>query len=149
MQKFLKQYDFAKAGEIDLRANDMRPVFFLLEKHLQGALANAYGWVYVWIAFRSETMLNVCYVGQAHQTLKSQCDQHIHGFRGGSEAGVQLAEQICDFLNDDENHRLEVHARRADTAAVLGETDISLCDAEQHAMLKKLRALGQPLWNMV
>ena len=147
MNQLLMDLEFTKAGELILRPHDLKPTFRLENRFLKGDAAKSVGWVYLWIAYEGDDLTNVFYVGKAGKTLKARCVQHIGGFRGGSKKGIKNAENIYAFLSEDENNRLELHARKSKDMTLFDEANISLCGAEEVALIQKLRNRGQPLWN--
>lgn len=147
MNQLLIDLEFIKAGTLILRPGDLKPTFSIENKFLKGDFAKSLGWVYLWVAFTGKDFANVFYVGKAGKTLKARCDQHVGGFRGGSKKGIKNAENIYAFLSEGENKRLELLARKSDTTTLFGETNISLCEVEEIALIQKLRKMGQPLWN--
>ncbi len=147
MQKLLTNFQFTKAGDLVLRKIDMQPIFEFDNNFLKGDTAKDEGWVYLWIAFTGNDLTDVFYVGKAGKTLKARCNQHVGGFRGGSTKGQENSKNIRNFLEADKTNRLELHARKSAVDTILQETQISLCEAEEIAMIKKLRGLGYGLWN--
>ena len=149
MNQFLIGLEFHKAGALILRSSDSKPTFNFESEFLNGKAATSVGWVYLWVAFKGKDLTNIFYVGKAGKTLKARCHQHVGGFRGGSNKGIKNAEKIYAFLSEDETNRLELHARKSSAMTIFDEMNISLCEAEEAALIQKLRNMGQPLWNKI
>ena len=148
MQDLIKKYDFKKAGDLLLRADATTPFFKLESSFVDGEQSKMSGWVYLWVSFNGDELNGVFYVGKAGKTLKARCAQHQGGFIK-SKTGQKHAENIERFLHKSSDNRLELHARKAANDEILHEYEISLCEAEELAMIKKLRALKQDLWNKI
>lgn len=148
MQEIVDALGFKKVGQITLEESTSQPCFVLDgEFNGRGAQRNAHGWVYLWIAIDRQSSFNVRYVGKAGKSLKARCTQHEGGFKGGSAKGVKNAESLREFLTKGDDRQVLVFARKSPEATILDEPLVSLCEAEERAMLMKMRRLGAKLWN--
>ena len=146
MQDLIEKYHFKKAGDLLLRSDGATPFFKLESSFVDGEYANIKSWVYLWVSVKGGKLNEVFYVGKAGRTLKARCAQHQGGFIK-SKTGQKHAEKIERFLNESLDNRLELHARIAKNGEVLDEEGTSLCEAEELAMITKLRRLNHKLWN--
>jgi hypothetical protein len=148
MFELIAKLGFQRAGSIRLDSAASLPVFELLaEYRASGAYGAHQGWVYLWCHESPGQPLKVVYVGKAGKALEQRCRQHVGGFRGGSKKGVENARSIRQALSADAASAMHLYARMSPTAEILGEGGVSLCEAEERAMILKLRRLGQTLWN--
>lgn len=148
MQEIVAALGFRKVGQITLEESICQPRFVLDgEFNGRGAQCNVHGWVYLWIAIDRQSSFNVLYVGKAGKSLKARCTQHEGGFNGGSSTGVRNAEYLREFLTKGDDRQVLVFARKSPEATILDEPQVSLCEAEERAMLMKMRRLGAKLWN--
>jgi hypothetical protein len=148
MQEIVAALGFRKVGQITLKESTTHPRFVLDgEFNGRGAQDHAHGWVYLWIAIDRQSSFNVRYVGKAGKSLKARCTQHEGGFKGGSTKGVRHAEYLREFLTKGDDRQVLVFARKSPEATILDEPLVSFCEAEERAMLMKMRRLGAKLWN--
>jgi hypothetical protein len=98
------------------------------------------------LAAEVKTMLIMCcrssHVGKAGKTLRVRCNQHEGGFKGGSAKGVRNAEYLMEFLTNGADRQVLVFVRKSPEATILDEPLVSLCKAEERAMLLEMRRLG-------
>ncbi len=96
-------------------------------------------------------MLMTCcrsgHVGKAVKILRARCNQHEGGFKGGSAKGVRNAEYLREFLTNGADRQVLVFVRKSPEATILDEPLVSLCEAEERAMVTKTRRPGSKLWN--
>ena len=90
-----------------------------------------------------EFNISVVYVGKAGKTMKNRCDQHLGGFRGGSSTGQAHSGRILAGLSI--GKRYSVYIRESGSETILGEQNISMCNVEEIALIKKLK----PCWNSI
>jgi hypothetical protein len=148
MQEIVAALGFRQVGQITLKESTTHPRFELDDElNGRGGQDHAHGWVYLWIAIDRQSSFNVRYVGKAGKSLKARCTQHEGGFKGGSTKGVRHAERLKQYLSEGEDRQVLVFARKSPDVMVLDEPLVSLCEAEERAMLMKLRRLGATLWN--
>lgn len=147
MREHFIAYGFIHAGDIALDpAGVLR--FNLLPAFLRRGEHHAHhGWVYLWTGVHADGVHEVFYVGKAGKALTDRCSQHLGGFGGGSKKGVRLAQHLREFFGGAAGRCVHVYARKSPTAVMLDEPDITLCEAEERAMIAKMRRVGATLWN--
>lgn len=145
MLTILDQLRFQRAGRIYFPYGRRTATFDLRCEYKNGARASERGWVYVWVKIK-DGHEQACYVGKAGKTLIDRCRQHEAGFRY-SITGIAHNKRLQDFLFEDCKNEIVLYARRSDECTVLYENGISMCEAEERAMIQKLRRLGTDLWN--
>lgn len=144
----LHQLEFKLAGRIALSQGIGVPTFHLDNSFARSSeFGRSHGWVYVWAKFRSGVFLDVCYVGKAGKTLHARCSQHIGGFRGSTKKGLLNGQRVREFLSESDDHSIHLYARKSPEARVLDEEAVSMCEAEERAMIMKMRRHGADLWN--
>jgi hypothetical protein len=144
----LEQLQFNLAGSVALPSGNAVPKFQLESAFSRkGTSGKALGWVYVWTKFKSDALVDICYVGKAGKTLRERCDQHVGGFKGSTKKGILNGQQIRQFLSESADHALRVYARKSPNERILEEESVSMCEAEERAMITKMRRLGAGLWN--
>jgi hypothetical protein len=141
----LENLGFAYAGQINRDSDDGR-LSILLNEY---GKSKHEGWVYVWVKVLEPDRFDVCYIGKAGKTFWARCGQHIGGLRGGSKRGSILAGYIDTWLSKSSDRKIHVYARQSSIQEVLKESDISMCEAEERAMIQKMRRLSAELWNIV
>ena len=86
-------------------------------------------------------------MGKPANTLRNRFGQHTNGFVN-SPTGRRHAERIRGhFAAGRENHELHVYARKSPDAELLGEAGISMCEAEERAMITYCLRRNIRLWN--
>ena len=148
MKKLMHQLGFDSAGNIAV--NDAGSLAFTLSQDFIGAGAKARmcGWVYLWAKVDIESgKFDIVYVGKAGSTLGSRFKQHTNGFVN-SPTGRKHAERIKTyFAAGDVHHQLHVYARKSPDVELLGEAGISMCEAEERAMITLCLRRKLGLWN--
>ena len=141
----LRQFAFEYAGEV--KRDPAERLSFDLSAHrsVPGA-SSSKGWVYLWVAEDTSKRFDVCYVGKAGGTLIERCNDHEKGFKTSAK-GEKHKKKILEYLSGEDNRRMTVYARKSPREEILGEADISMCDAEECAMISKLYRLKVVLWN--
>ncbi len=142
----LEEFAFNVAGEICLANDRLRfnllPPFLVGGEHAQDVC-----WVYLWVKMNTDPPESqVCYVGKAGKTMMDRCRAHTSGFVR-SVTGRRHAARIREFLAGSDQRRLKVYARKSLDGDLLGENGISLCEAEERAMIAKCRRFDVNLWN--
>lgn len=144
----MRAMEFQEAGSIELPAGASVPGFRLNDSFGSGGrMARDEGWVYLWAQYQGDQLVDVCYVGKAGKTLRARCDQHVGGFKGSSKKGESNGHGVRAFLSLSPGHRIRLFARKSPVARILDEDDVSLCEAEERAVIAKMRRLGASLWN--
>jgi len=133
--EFTKMYDFNLYA--DITKNNDHAYYCNIHTQITGS-----GFVYFWVEKYSSNF-NIVYIGKAGKTMKQRCDQHTGGFKGGSKTGKAHSDRIITGINNKKTY--SVYARKAKTASILGEDNISLCCAEEISLIKKLN----PPWNKI
>jgi hypothetical protein len=153
IQQTIDTFQFKKARVIQKKQAEALPSFNLFgEYQTNGMHAKSCGWVYLWAKVNQHGIFDICYVGMTGKTLMERCDKHAKGFMPSPKdstkktKGQKNGEKICTFLKNNLGHEIHVYARKSADTIVLEET-VSLCSAEETAMIKKMRALNAHLWN--
>ena len=148
MDEQVRQLGFAYVGQII--ANDEGTLSFNLNPELTdgGPSARGIGWVYLWVKVDPvEHRFDIVYVGKAGNTLRNRFAQHTNGFVNSS-TGRRHAERIrAHIAAGSQNHELHVYARKSSEAELLGEAGISMCEAEERAMITFCLRRNLRLWN--
>lgn len=107
---------------------------------------NHEGHIYLWIVENDKKdPEKVVYVGKAGKTLRKRNSEHIGGFKGGSISGARNAEKILEILNSGKT--IAVYSRYSEKTNILGVEGISLCEAEEKAMIEHYTNIGYVLFN--
>jgi len=148
MEQELQALGFSQAGQIVI--NDVDKLVFSLRPEFIGAgiEARRCGWVYLWVRVHlGNGTFEVVYVGKAGNSLRNRCLQHESGFVN-HPTGRRHADRIRQFLGTAaDNHRMQLFARKALDVELLGESGISMCEAEERAMIAKCLRRNIQLWN--
>lgn len=140
----LEKLEFEYVAKIQRNKKD-RKLFFQDGEHKNHKHE---GWVYVWVKVDAlGGLFDVCYVGKAGKTLRARCNQHTRGLNGGSKRGLAHAVRIVEWLMASPTNEIHVYARQSAKQKVLDEAKVSMCEAEERAMIQKLRKQGAELWN--
>lgn len=130
LEKELKDMKFERKGSIKIVCENKHPVFDVKREKLEGN-------VYMWVKEDGEKLDEVLYIGKAGKTLFKRCVEHIGGFRGGSKKGKKNATELITILKEGAN--IGIWSRHSDTTSILGVNDISLCEAEEKALIKRYK----------
>ena len=131
-KKFCKKYIFE--AYTDIKSNDKHAYFSNLTNWPEK------GYIYLWSEEDGDSV-TVVYVGKAGKTMKDRCIQHLGGFKGGSKKGEYLSDKIVAGCKKGKCYR--ICARLSDKKTIVDEEEISMCDVEEKAFIKKL----DPSWN--
>ncbi len=135
----LKGFVFQKKGYMTLNKDETLPEIKLFD-----LLETFEGNVSLWVTEIDEKPSQIIYIGKAGKTLLIRCVQHMNGFvRGRSKKGFENGIALLSLLK--ENIKIAVYARRSQRMEILGMEDISLCEAEENAMLRRYRKSPQLL----
>ena len=74
------------------------------------------------------------YVGKAGKTIRERCRQHKGGFNGGSKTGIANAEKIIAEIS--KGNTIAIYLRHSEQKTLF-EVEVSLCEAEEKALIKK------------
>ncbi len=139
IQEDIITFGFHRKGTIAIVANKKHPTFVIddpLEKHE--------GIVYLWVTEINSIADKVLYVGKAGKTLLKRCGEHLGGFKGGSKKGIKNANELLDLLTA--GTQIAIYARESEKATILGQENISLCDAEEKSPINRYMN-KYPLFN--
>lgn len=137
----LKNLGFEKKGDITLNTTGSLPEF-----KLSNPLETSEGLVYLWVVTETDGKPSkIVYIGKAGKRLSKRCAEHMNGFKpnGGSKKGYSNGVQVLNLLKN--NTKISIYARQSQRKEILGEPDISLCEAEENALLKHYK--NHPLLN--
>lgn len=146
-QSILKEHDFSLAAVIKMIDDNKRIRFEINNDFSKQEAASSFGWVYLWIKVNDAENFDICYVGKAGKTIRNRLTQHEGGFNGGSKKGLKNAQMIRDFLENNKDGKIQVFARKSADNVVLGEDRVSMCEAEERAIIQKCRNQKFQLWN--
>ena len=135
---FLKTYSFEKYADI---VSKEKHAYF---DNKQDKNANS-GYVYIWVE-KEKSKYTIVYVGKAGKTMRKRCNEQVAGFRGGSKIGKIHSQKILKGIES--GKRYEVYARKSKVGTIVGESEISFCNVEEIAFIKKLNKFN-PLWNSI
>jgi hypothetical protein len=134
LQEELSKFQFTKKGFIRI-GDDNLSLTFDLPKDSEQLEGN----VYLWVTELNEELTEIIYIGKAGGTLLRRCLQHKGGFNGGSPTGTRNAERLLQILNSGKNISLWV--RHSEKTTILFQDNISLCEAEEKALIKKYKSV--------
>jgi hypothetical protein len=79
------------------------------------------------------------YIGKAGTTIFQRCIEHLRGFAGASKSkrGLSNGTNILKFLK--KGKKIVVYGRHSEQAQILGQEKISLCEAEENALIARYR----------
>jgi hypothetical protein len=151
IKRILQDHEFQPAGVISCRIRDNLPVpvFELSEEYRHSALFSSQELVYLWVHTVNRQYKNIVYVGQTKKTLSQRCNQHRNGASqapSGSNRGRANAQKIFDLTR---GGAIKIYVRSSSKASILGERYISLCEAEERALIQKCQRYGASLWNSI
>jgi hypothetical protein len=149
IKRILKDYEFQPAGVILCRIRDKLPipVFELSEEYQHSALFSSRELVYLWVHTINGRYKDIVYVGQTRKTLSQRCNQHRYGASpapSGSNRGRANAQEIFKLTR---SGVIKIYVRQSRKSSILGEKYISLCEAEERALIQQCRRYGASLWN--
>ncbi len=131
LQKDLEIFKFTRKGEIIINEKSNHPVFKYDESEkLEGN-------VYMWIEEIKEKPSRILYIGKAGKTVLKRCREHIGGFRGGSNKGKKNAKELLKILET--GTKIGIYSRHSEIKTVLGQSNISLCEAEEKALINRYK----------
>lgn len=138
----IKNLSFKKIGNILRNADDL---VFDIDDDAKNDIRT--GWVYIWAKSHSHDndFFEIAYIGKAGGTLLSRCKQHQNGFRN-SARGQTLAGNINEYLTG-ENNTLEVYARKSESIKIFEIDGVSLCEAEECAIIIQCLKSRVEIWN--
>lgn len=126
----LEELKFERKGSIKIVGENKHPVFDLKQEKFEGN-------VYMWIKEEDEIPKDILYIGKAGKTLFKRCGEHIGGFKGGSSKGKKNATELLTILEKGTN--IGIWSRHSDISSILGVEGISLCEAEEKALIKRYK----------
>ena len=135
----LENFRFQKKSSIILKDGNTHPVFDLIKP-----IDKLEGNVYLWVVEKDNEPHKIIYIGKAGNTLSRRCSQHRGGLKEGRSTGKKNLKELLKVLND--NSKITIYARHSDKIRILEEDDISLCDAEERALIVRYRK-DHPLLN--
>jgi hypothetical protein len=133
LQGDLQQLKFERMGDIKIHRNGGYPHFVI-----DDPVKKKHGHVYMWVLEKNKQPREILYIGRAGKTLKSRCNQHLGGFRGGSNSGKRNAEVILLKLKE-KGASIGVYSRYSRQLTILGQRGISLSHAEEAALIQKYK----------
>lgn len=139
LQEEFKIFKIEKKGIITVTENKPHPKFKLFNP-----LDTVEGHVYLWVIEVDDKPSQILYIGKAGKTIFIRCAQHTEGFKGGSKRGTINSEKLLQLLNKESS--IAIYARESDKLKILGQENISLCDAEEKALIAHYKKTF-PLFN--
>lgn len=139
IQKDLDDFGFTRKGDITIKGELKHPVF-----NIDNQNDETKGIVYMWIELDDNKPIKVLYIGKAGTTLLKRCNEHLGGFKGGHKTGKRNAFKLLSILNTDT--KIGIYSRHSETKTIFGQEGISLCDAEEKALINRYKG-GFPLFN--
>jgi hypothetical protein len=140
----INDYKFTEVCEIKVD-NSGIPTFsyYGYEKHKN--LCELNGGVYLWVIKLDNKPCEVIYVGKVdNSTLVGRNKMHERGFKdkgkGGSKSGGKLKDGIIERLvvnKEIKGQQIVIYTRHSEKRTVFGEKEISLCHAEEFALIQK------------
>lgn len=140
----LKNFGFEKKGDIILNGTEALPEF----KFINPPLDTYEGHVYLWVIEKNGIPFKIVYIGKAGKTLIKRFNQHKNGFKsnGGSKKGLSNGVELLNFLRKDT--KIAFYARQSQRIEILGQPNVSLCDAEENALISYYKK-DHPLFNKI
>lgn len=130
ISKIIKRYKFKIRGEINLKRGKIILTSFK-------SSINQAGIVYIWIKSKRGYKRQPIYIGKTSKTLCDRCKQQSNGFAGYSSTGRKNSGKIKDYLK--KGFKIYIYTRLSDTKRILDEVNVSLCEVEEKALIKKVR----------
>jgi len=128
LKQELEDFNFSKKGFIIVKEDKTHPEFELFNP-LEAEIGN----VYLWVIEVDSIPSKILYIGKAGSTITKRCSQHLGGLKGSSKTGIRNANKLLQLFN--EGTKIAIYARHSQKATILGQIDISLCDAEEKALI--------------
>lgn len=132
-------FGFQRKGTINIVADKEHPAFII-----DDPLEKFEGIVYLWVTEINSIPDKVLYVGKAGKTLLKRCGEHTGGFKGGSKKGLKNANELLKLLTT--GTKIAIYARESERATILGQENISLCEAEEKSLVERYKNI-YPLFN--
>jgi hypothetical protein len=139
LQDDIKNFRFRRKGIINIVGDKKHPTFTI-----DDPLEKCEGIVYLWVTEINSLPDKILYVGKAGKTLLKRCGEHIGGFRGGSKKGLKNANELLKLLTA--GTQIAIYARESQRATILGQDNISLCEAEEKSLVERYKNI-YPLFN--
>jgi hypothetical protein len=133
LKKDLKVLKFFRKGTIELEKGNKYPVFKGIIKEREE------GNVYMWIVENRGNPSQILYIGKAGTTIFQRCKEHLRGFSGASKSkrGLINGTDISKLLK--KGKKIVVYGRHSAQRKILGQEKISLCAAEENALIARYR----------
>jgi hypothetical protein len=141
IQKDIDDFSFTKKGDITITGELKRPVF-----NIYNPSEKLEGIVYMWVEEIDDTPTRILYIGKAGKTLFKRCGEHLGGFKGGSKTGIRNATELLKILSA--GTKVGIYSRHSETKTILGQENISLCSAEEKALINRYKGIFQ-LFNKI
>lgn len=139
LQEDIINFGFQRKGIINIVGDKKHPTF-----SIDNPLEKFEGIVYLWVTEINSIPDKVLYVGKAGKTLLKRCGEHTGGFKGGSKKGIKNANELLKLLTA--GTKIAIYARESQRATILGQDNISLCEAEEKSLVERYKKL-YPLFN--
>jgi hypothetical protein len=152
IENIIKTYNFHEVCEIKLE--NETPIFDYYNDKKLDKLCSLDKGVYLWVLKENNKPFEIIYVGLLDKsTLKGRNGFHGNGFKdkGGSKSGKKLKDGIYERLEGTKDikkaEKIVIYTRHSVTRIILGEKEISLCRAEEFALIKKFNNDDNKLLN--